>query len=69
MSDTANLNLPCLEPAQAQKHVTLNEALTALDALVQLSVKGAGLALNSSPTALCCRAASRPATMLEAPCR
>ena len=45
MSDTANLNLPCLEPAQAQKHVTVNEALTALDALVQLSVKGAGLAL------------------------
>lgn len=44
MSDTANLKLPYLEPAQAQKHVTVNEALTVLDALVQLSVTSAALA-------------------------
>lgn len=39
MSDSANLSLPYLEAAQAQKHVTHNEALDALDALIHLSVK------------------------------
>ncbi|MEG9884623.1 MAG: DUF2793 domain-containing protein [Hyphomicrobiales bacterium] len=39
MSDSANLNLPYLEAAQAQKHVTHNDALDVLDALVHLSVK------------------------------
>ncbi len=34
-----NLKLPFLAPAQAQKHVTHNEALRALDALVQISLK------------------------------
>jgi hypothetical protein len=39
MSDTtARLALPLLAAAQAQKHVTLNEALMALDSLVHLSV-------------------------------
>lgn len=38
MSDSPNLGLPFLEAAQAQKHVTHNEALRGLDALVQLSV-------------------------------
>lgn len=39
MPDTsANLSLPLLAPSQAQKHVTHNEALQALDALVQLTV-------------------------------
>lgn len=38
MTDTTNLALPYLEAAQAQKHVTHNEALTALDAIVMLSV-------------------------------
>ncbi|MBA84751.1 MAG: hypothetical protein CML69_08445 [Rhodobacteraceae bacterium] len=33
------LELPYLEPAQAQKHVTHNEALRSLDMLVQLSVE------------------------------
>ncbi|MBR9650059.1 DUF2793 domain-containing protein [Thalassovita aquimarina] len=32
------LSLPYLQPSQAQKHVTHNEALVQLDALVQLSV-------------------------------
>lgn len=37
MENTANLALPYIMPAQAQKHVTHNEALGMLDALVQLS--------------------------------
>jgi hypothetical protein len=37
MSDTTpNLSMPLILPAQAQKHVTHNEALQLLDALVQL---------------------------------
>jgi len=39
---TPNLALPYLVAAQAQKHVTVNEALDALDGLVQLSVISAG---------------------------
>jgi len=35
---TPNLALPLLAAAQAQKHVTVNEALSRLDGLVQLSV-------------------------------
>jgi hypothetical protein len=39
MSETSPLlSLPYIQPAQAQKHVTHNEALRMLDALVQLSV-------------------------------
>lgn len=40
MSDTSpRLDLPYIQPAQAQKHVTHNEALRVLDVLVQLSVE------------------------------
>jgi len=38
MDQTPNLRLPYIAPSQAQKHVTHNEAIRALDALVQLSV-------------------------------
>ncbi len=38
MSNTSNLQLPYLAVGQAQKHVTVNESLRRLDALVQLSV-------------------------------
>ncbi len=39
MADTTpKLNLPFILPAQAQKHVTHNEALLALDTLVQLTI-------------------------------
>jgi hypothetical protein len=38
MQLTANLELPYIMPSQAQKHVTHNEALRMLDAIVQLSV-------------------------------
>lgn len=48
---TPNLALPYLAAAQAQKHVTVNEALDALDGLVQLSVISASLtAPPASPT-------------------
>lgn len=38
MNNSPNLSLPLIASAQAQKHVTHNEALAVLDALVQLSV-------------------------------
>ncbi|RAI42616.1 DUF2793 domain-containing protein [Rhodoplanes roseus] len=38
MTDTVHLGLPLLAAAQAQKHVTHNEALQRLDALVMLAV-------------------------------
>lgn len=50
MTSTPHLDLPLLAAAQAQKHVTHNEALTSLDAVVQLSVKERGrTAPPSSP--------------------
>jgi hypothetical protein len=39
---TPTLNLPYIMPSQAQKHVTHNQALEILDAVVQLSVLDAG---------------------------
>ena len=45
MSDTTpNLILPYIMPAQAQKHVTHNEAIRALDCIVQLTVVTRGAA-------------------------
>ena len=43
MSDTPNLNLPYIVAAQAQKHITHNEAILALDTLVQLGVQNKNL--------------------------
>lgn len=37
---TTHLSMPFILPSQAQKHVTHNEALLALDAIVQLSLDG-----------------------------
>ena len=42
-TDTAHLGLPYLAAAQAQKHVTHNEALRILDTVVQLAVIDASL--------------------------
>ncbi len=42
MTDTPHLGLPLIAAAQAQKHVTHNEALASLDALVHLAVKERG---------------------------
>src|SRR6185503_3639863 len=41
MSNTSNLVLPYLAVGQAQKHVTVNESLRKLDAIIQLSVVSA----------------------------
>ncbi|SMC40107.1 DUF2793 domain-containing protein [Rhizobium sp. RU36D] len=50
MSDlTPNLALPFLLPAQAQKHVTHNEALLGLDAVVQLVLAGQASAPPAAP--------------------
>jgi hypothetical protein len=45
MTDTPRLSLPAIEAAQAQKHVTHNEALALLDCLVQLAVESRMLAV------------------------
>jgi Protein of unknown function (DUF2793) len=51
MSDTVNLKLPFIAPQQAQKHITHNEALAALDRLVHLTVLDRNLAAPpASPT-------------------
>ena len=42
MTNTPNLSLPYLTAAQAQKHVTVNEALSLIDALAQMVVVAAG---------------------------
>lgn len=39
MTDTPELGLPLLAPAQAQKHVTVNEALVRLDGMAQLRLQ------------------------------
>lgn len=51
MQDTPNLKLPYILQAQAQKHVTHNEAIRALDALVQMSVSDAALSVPPSEVA------------------
>ena len=44
MDHTPNLALPYIAAAQAQKHVTHNEGIRALDALLQLAVADRDLA-------------------------
>ena len=51
MNDTMRLGLPLLQPAQAQKHVTVNEALMRLDGMVNLVLQSVDLsAPPSAPT-------------------
>ena len=51
MTDTPRLALPLIEAAQAQKHVTHNEALLRLDAQIQLAVLDRDLAVPpAAPT-------------------
>lgn len=38
MNETSNLGLPLVQPAQAQKHVTVNEGLVRLDGLTHLTL-------------------------------
>jgi hypothetical protein len=49
MSESANLSLPFLAASQAQKHVTHNEALLRLDAVIQLSAVTRSLSAPPSP--------------------
>lgn len=49
MTFSPRLSLPYLAPQQAQKHVTVNEAIRRLDALLQLVVKSRGV--TSEPNA------------------
>lgn len=44
MANTVNLGIAYLEAAQSQKHVTVNDALSAMDTIVQLSVLDRDLA-------------------------
>lgn len=55
MSDTINLTLPLLAASQAQKHVTVNEALQRLDGAVQMRLRSRSL---TTP----------PATVVEGEC-
>lgn len=50
MARTAQLGLPLVLPAQAQKHVTVNEALARLDAVAQLRVIASDLAAPPAAT-------------------
>ncbi len=51
MSNTSNLQLPYLAVGQAQKHVTLNQSLRRLDAIIQLGVVSATTSVQPvSPT-------------------
>ena len=43
MSETTKLKLPYIAPAQAQKHVTVNEAFARLDTVVQTAVESRSL--------------------------
>lgn len=49
MTQTQRLQLPMLAAGQAQKHVTLNEALIRLDGLVQICVTGQAASAPASP--------------------
>ena len=49
MSETAQLGLPLVQPAQAQKHVTVNEALAKLDGLSHLTLQSVSV---SAPPAV-----------------
>lgn len=44
-SDTMRLGMPLLQPSQAQKHVTVNEALMRLDGLVNLVLQSTSTSL------------------------
>lgn len=45
MAETTNLGLPLVAPAQAQKHVTVNESFLRLDALAHLTLQTMGEAV------------------------
>lgn len=48
MPNTANLQMPLLQQSQAQKHVTVNEALSLLDSIAQLTFESISTATPPS---------------------
>ena len=48
MAETSQLQLPLVEAAQAQKHVTVNEAFARLDAFAQISLTSVGATVPPS---------------------
>ena len=60
MSATTNLQLPYILPAQSQKHVTVNESLRILDALVLGRVESFGETTLFSDTYTCSAIADKP---------
>ncbi|MBO6549703.1 MAG: DUF2793 domain-containing protein [Rhizobiales bacterium] len=60
---SANLKLPFIQSAQAQKHITHNDAITNLDILTQLTVEDKDLAIPPlSPTEGACYIVANAAT-------
>lgn len=49
MTETTQLGLPLVQPAQAQKHVTVNEAFARIDALAQVTLSGSGTDVPGVP--------------------
>lgn len=45
MTETQNLDLPLLQASQAQKHVTVNEALVRLDGLAQITLQSRSISV------------------------
>ena len=68
MPDTTNIqSLPLIQPSQAQKHVTHNEALKILDLIVQMTVESRTLSVApSSPVWGACHIVGAGATGLWA---
>jgi hypothetical protein len=68
MPDTTNIqSLPLIQPSQAQKHVTHNEALKVLDLIVQMTVESRTLSVApSSPVLGACQIVGPGATGLWA---
>ncbi len=63
MAETANLALPLVQASQAQKHVTVNEAMVRLDAVSQLVLATTGLgAPPADPAEGTCHAVGPGAT-------
>jgi len=48
MSETKQFKIPLVEPAQAQKHVTVNEAFARLDAIAQMRLESVSVTLPPS---------------------
>ena len=53
MTDTVQLGLPLVQAAQAQKHVTVNEALARLDGLVLLSIQSQSVVMPAAVISDC----------------